>query len=609
MKVLLSGYFGFGNIGDEAILESMVKGLREEKPEVQITVLSARPEETSRIYNVNAVSRWKLGSITKSIKESDIVISGGGGLLQDITGRFTLLYYLGIIWLANFYKKRTAIVGQGFGPIKRIINRIITRRILNKVDLIILRDQESYEAISKFGIKKPAVHVAADVTLNLPETNADRRAELLRIEGIEKKGGPLIGISIRRPSKKLSKMKSEAYFRTIAASLDKVIDKYQAQFVFIPFHYPKDVVESAKIINMMKNPVHIVVKEYAPKDMIGLIGAMDLFVGMRLHSLIFSAMEGVPMAGIAYDPKVSSFLSSIGQKSIDVEEVETDSLVKIITDAHENREDIASHLSSSLPELRNKAKSTFGIFFDFFKPDPILNIGGVKIDNLNMDEAVSEIDLFVRSRKPNIVFTPNPEMIVYANRHKDFKEIINDADLKLPDGVGLLWASNVLKNPLKERVSGIDLIPRVAELAERQKYKVYLLGSKLGVAAGAEEFLKKTYPNLQIVGTYHGFFKADEEVKLIENIAMTEPQILIVGMGSPKQERWLSDKYRQLNVPVSIAVGGSLDVLAGKVRRAPKWMRRSGIEWLWRLLKQPWRIVRQIRLLKFVWLVLRNKKD
>ncbi len=604
MKVLLSGYFGFGNVGDEAILESMVEGFRSHDPDIQITVLSSRPEETAKTYNVKAVSRWKLRTIIKSIKASDILVSGGGGLLQDITGRFTLLYYLGIIYLAKFYRKRTAIVGQGFGPIKRFVNRIITKRILNKVDLIILRDKESFEGISKFGIRKPSIHVSADVTLTLPQTNKERKEELLRIEGIEKKEAPIFGISIRRPSKSLSKSRAETYYKTIASVLDAIIDKYHAQFVFIPFHYPKDVVESAKIINLMKNPVHIVVREYVARDMIGLIGAMDLFVGMRLHSMVFSAMEGVPMVGIAYDPKVKAFLNSIGQDSIDVEDVDRESLIKLITHTCENREEIKSHLMTTLPELKTKAKTNFEIFFNFFKPEPVINILGVKIDNLSTDEAINEIDLFVRSRKPNLVFTPNPEMIVYAKRHKDFMETLNEADLSLPDGVGLVWASKVLRHPVKERVSGIDLIPRIAELAQRQKYKVYLLGSKPGIAGGAAEYLQKKYPDLKIVGTYHGFFNKEDEVKVIENIAMTEPHILIVGMGSPKQETWLAQKFKQLKVPVSIAVGGSLDVLAGKVKRAPKWMQRTGLEWLFRLLKQPWRIIRQIRLLKFVLLVL-----
>ena len=479
---------------------------------------------------------------------------------------------------------------------------------MNKVDLIIVRDEGSYKNLKAFGIKKPEMHVSADVTLTLPQTQAERKAELLRIEGIEKKDAPLIGISIRRPSRRLSKARAAVYYKTIADAIDHIIEKYKAQFVFMPFHYPKDIIESAKIINLMKNPVHIVVREYGADDVKGLIGSMDLFIGMRLHSMIFSAMEGVPMVGIAYDPKVSAFLNLVGQGGIKIEDVDRESLIKLIEDAWENRESISQKLNSALPRLRAKANSNFEIFFKFLKGEPQTNILGVRIDNLTTDEALREIDLFVRSREPNLVITPNPEMIVMAHKDRVFKDILNEATLNLPDGVGLIWASKIFKHPIRERVSGVDLVPKIAELAEKQKYKIYLLGSAPGVAAGAAEYLQKQYPNLCIVGTYHGFFCKEDEVKVIENIALTEPQILIVGMGSPKQEKWLAHKLHELKVPVSIAVGGSLDVLAGHVRRAPRLMRRLGFEWLWRLFRQPWRIGRQLRLLKFVWLVLTRKK-
>jgi len=607
MKVVLSGYFGFGNIGDEAILEAMVRGLRSHAPDIEITVLSANPSLTEKAYNVKAASRWRLRSIMRSIKESDVVISGGGGLIQDVTGPFTLIYYLGIIYLAKWYRKKTVIIGQGLGPIKRLLNRIIARWILSKVDLIIVRDEESYQNLSNFGIKRGEKHFTSDVTLMLPQTDSEKKTELLRAEGIERGEGPLIGISIRKPSRRIPKAKAEVYYKTIASALDSLIEKLHAQFIFIPFHYPKDVIESAKIINLMKNSVHIVVREYGARDVMGLIGSMDLFIGMRLHSMIFSAMEGIPMVGVAYDPKVKAFLNSIGQKSINVEDVTEEMFIKLVEDAWENREAIKEKLNRILSDLKAEASSSFEIFFKFFKTEATLNILGIKIDNLTIDEALREIDLFVRSRKPHLVVTPNPEMVVMANKDKDFKEILNEAHLNLPDGAGLLWAAKVFKKPLKEKVSGVDLIPRIAELAERQKYKIYLLGSKSGIAAGAAGYLQKQYPNLKIVGTYHGFFNKEEELKVIENIALTEPDILIVGMGSPKQEKWLGHKLNVLNIPVSIAVGGSLDVLAGKVKRAPKWMRMTGLEWFWRLLRQPWRIMRQWRLFKFVWLVLTRK--
>lgn len=296
MRIVLSGYFGYGNIGDEAILEALILGIRDKFPSAQITVLSREPEKTEETYNVKAVSRFNFRKIRKALSDSDILISGGGGLIQDVTGPFTIPYYLGIVQLAKRMRKLTVILGQGFGPVRGAIGRLMAKSVLNSVDLIIVRDERSANDLLALGVRKPPIHVAGDLTPMIPLLSNNMSQAILKMEGIERAGKNLIGISIRHPSKKLSNEKAKAYYSTIASAADHIIERHDAKLIFIPFHYPSDIIESSKIINLMRNPVNIVLREYAPVEMLGIISQLDAMIGMRLHSLIFSAMAGVPIS-------------------------------------------------------------------------------------------------------------------------------------------------------------------------------------------------------------------------------------------------------------------------------------------------------------------------
>jgi polysaccharide pyruvyl transferase CsaB len=206
MRVVLSGYFGFGNIGDEAILEAMIVGLRNKLPSIKIIVLSSTPEKTAEMYNVRAVDRLSYRKIRRAISECDVLISGGGGLIQDVTGFRTIPYYLGIIYLAKRLGKTAVILGQGFGPVRNPINRLLTKWILNRTDLIIVRDEKSSEDMISLGVKNPPIHVTGDVTAILPLLDIERSTEMLQAEGIQKKGRPLIGISIRPQAENISRL-------------------------------------------------------------------------------------------------------------------------------------------------------------------------------------------------------------------------------------------------------------------------------------------------------------------------------------------------------------------------------------------------------------------
>ena len=220
-----------------------------------------------------------------------------------------------------------------------------------------------------------------------------------------------------------------------------------------------------------------------------------------------------------------------------------------------------------------------------------------EIDNLTMKEAIKKIDRLILHKKPSYVVTPNVDHIVKLENDEELKAVYKEADLILTDGMPLIWISKLKPPLIKEKVSGSDLFPKVCELAARKGYKIFLLGAAEGVALKAAENLKKTFNKLNIVGTYspsYGFEKKEDEIeKIIKIINESKPHILAVGLGAPKQEKFIYKYKDRLNVPISLAIGASIDFEAGNVNRAPKWMQQLGLEWFYRLCKEPKRMFKR----------------
>lgn len=220
-----------------------------------------------------------------------------------------------------------------------------------------------------------------------------------------------------------------------------------------------------------------------------------------------------------------------------------------------------------------------------------------EVDNITMNEAVQKIEQLILNKKPSYVVTPNVDHIVKLETDKEFQEVYKEADLILTDGMPLIWISKLKKNPIKEKVSGSDLFPEVCKLAANKGYKVFLLGAAEGVAVRAAENLKEKYKGLNVVGTYspsYGFENKEDEIKqIIEMINEVKPDVLAVGLGAPKQEKFLYNYRNQLNVPVALAIGASIDFEAGNIERAPEWMQRIGLEWSYRLIKEPKRMFKR----------------
>ncbi len=229
---------------------------------------------------------------------------------------------------------------------------------------------------------------------------------------------------------------------------------------------------------------------------------------------------------------------------------------------------------------------------------------GVPLAQIDMEAALARLDQFVRERSPHMVVTSDTPSIVRAHDDAEYQELVRGADMVTADGRGVIWMARVLGLPVRERVSGVDLVARICERAKDKGYSVFLLGAMPGVAEEAARALESRCPGLRIAGTHHGYFPPDEERAVVRRIAAAKPDILFVALGAPRQEQWIRRHLDELQVPVAIGVGGTLDVLAGRVPRAPEWMQRAGLEWLYRLLREPKRLPRMWALPKLLWMTL-----
>lgn len=220
-----------------------------------------------------------------------------------------------------------------------------------------------------------------------------------------------------------------------------------------------------------------------------------------------------------------------------------------------------------------------------------------EVDNLTMDEALGRIDELIRENRNAYVVTPNVDHIVQLEHGGPLTKVYKNADLILTDGKPLIWISKWYGTPIKEKISGSDLFPRLCALAAKKGYRMYFLGAAEGVAAKAAENLEKRFPGLQVVGTYSppfGFEKDEAEmVKIKRQIKEVSPHILIVGLGCPKQELFILNHKDELGVPLSLGLGASLDFEAGNIKRAPKWMADHGLEWLFRITQDPKRMAKR----------------
>lgn len=242
-----------------------------------------------------------------------------------------------------------------------------------------------------------------------------------------------------------------------------------------------------------------------------------------------------------------------------------------------------------------------------------VNLLGTPIDNITMEKTIFSIENFIREGIAKSVLIPNVDCLIKLLNDSDFKEAYDHCDLVLPDGHPLLWAGRFLGTPFKEKVPGSDLLPRFCEVSAEKGYRLFFLGAGPGVAQKAAEILQKKNPGLQVVGTYsppYGFENDEREnQKIVKMIREARPDVLFVALGAPKQEKWIYKYKDQYQVPVSIGVGASFDFVAGKVKRAPRWMTDHGLEWLWRMIQEPKRLWKRYLIddIPFFYFILKQK--
>ena len=242
---------------------------------------------------------------------------------------------------------------------------------------------------------------------------------------------------------------------------------------------------------------------------------------------------------------------------------------------------------------------------------------GVRVDRISQQQALDRVEQMIARRRASgntlacqQVVTVNPEFVMAAQRNKDFRIAINSAALVLADGIGVVWATRYLGRSTPERVTGSDMLPELARLCAASGYRLYLLGAAVGIAEAAGAHLQELAPGLEIAGTYAGSPAPEEEDEIIERVRMAQADILCVAYGAPAQDLWIWRNLARLPVAVAMGVGGAYDFLSGRQRRAPALMRRMGLEWLYRLYREPWRWRRMLALPRFALeVVLRGRKN
>ena len=293
-NIVISGYYGFNNLGDEAVLAGISSLLKEKREDLKITVLSAEPEQTAGRYDLNAVSRTSLIQILAALAEADLFISGGGSLLQDVTGSFSVPYYLGLAWLARLQGTKTVYYAQGAGPLAKKWSQLLTAFSLNRFELLGVRDQGSQNLLKEIGVKKE-IELTVDPVFALYDPLNNLKQQI--------KGKIEVGISVRPWS--------VDYISKLAAALNQFAEGKKIKFIIFPMHQGSDEESSLELKKKLKAEAEIFDLPPVPGEALKAFSQLDLFVGVRLHSLIFALLNQIPLLALSYDPKIEGLMSEL----------------------------------------------------------------------------------------------------------------------------------------------------------------------------------------------------------------------------------------------------------------------------------------------------------
>lgn len=364
IKAAVSGYYGFGNLGDDAILHAISGMFRRFPVPVRLTVLSNSPSDTVRQYGLNAVPRFSPGKLLRTLRESDILISGGGSLLQNKTSTRSLLYYLAVIRLAQALGKPVAVYANGIGPLLGSRNRCLVRKAIDKCALVTLRDQQSEQELRDLGVTRPDLHVTGDPAFTLQPTRPPR--ELLRELGIPD-DAPVVGISVRE-------LPDNSNFPEQFAKLcDRLSLELGKTVVFLVMQQSHDEAISRRIQAAMTAPSHFVQTPGDPGAMLSLIRDMDAVVSMRLHTIIFSAQMQVPVVGCVYDPKVSAFLDMLQMPSCGTPgDMDADRAFQVTAEVLRDRDAVRARLGEIVTDQTRQAHTTTELFAELLREQGLM---------------------------------------------------------------------------------------------------------------------------------------------------------------------------------------------------------------------------------------------
>lgn len=351
-KILISGYYGFDNAGDDSVLYGIITSLRKLDPTLELGVLSNQPEKTASTFGIKAYNRWKITEIVKRIREYDLLLMGGGSLLQDATSPRSVIYYLGIVLTAKLCNKPVVFYAQGVGPIRQTLSKRLIHFIVNKVNVITVRDYESGEDLKRFGVTKVPIIVTADPAVTIPRESIDLAwgKEIIAETGVPP--GKCMAICVRS-------WKKEERFKQVLA---EVADHYAEQgwnILFVPMQYPADITPSRDIAHLMKHKATLIDRPLNFKEIMSLLGNMDFVLGMRLHSIILAAVMNVPFVGVSYDPKIDRFIERLEMYSAGhIKEISAQNVIKYIDDTLRHKEKTRKHLARKMKEIIAQAEQS-----------------------------------------------------------------------------------------------------------------------------------------------------------------------------------------------------------------------------------------------------------
>lgn len=358
---VLMGYYGFNNSGDETLLYSMIKNLKEEKEDARLLVLSKVPKETEKTYGVYSVNRYNLFKVKKELKNSHLFIFGGGSLIQDVTSDKSLWFYLNMLKLAISAKIPVMLYANGIGPVKKKKNRKMAAKILNKADVITLRDAQSLKEAESMGVTVQKF-VTADPALSMNGVNSKNAMNLLKEEGIPQ-NEKLLGISVRE-----WKECDDTFWTSFTNQTDEICQKYGLTPMFIPLKKPEDEEFSCKLQEKLKTKSYVLKNTYTSEEIVGIFGVCELIIGMRLHSLIYASAVTTPAIGISYDPKVSGFVDYIKTcQSLELDEIKEGKLTITTDNIMDDYDTVKQKLKEKNEFFIEKTKETAKTAMKFIK--------------------------------------------------------------------------------------------------------------------------------------------------------------------------------------------------------------------------------------------------